>query len=358
MERHRQRRRIWPSDAPPSAVIMPLLLYLTVHRHAQRNFVQAFTTRETPHPSSCCFFVHRQRPTTCSHSNRLFIPVEIRYQNYKTASPLFATKIEDVLHATTNKTETPQKQLPSGNKQIVSHLENDAHLSTFAINNPTWDQNIAAMLEYKEIHATVNIPQYSKEYPNLALWMKNLRQDKGRLTQDQIADLDGIGFLWTDAHLDKHERWWMAMFEALKEYKDTHGHCRVPVDKSKLGGWVKTQRRQYTTGNFRRDRQEMLESIGFEWRLKRFVEVKKPEHETLWNFQYAALCKFKEQHGHPRAPRPYPKMKNWAIGSTISGIETKMAPYELTGKKNLTKLGLFGTSMRFLKNLGWKAMGS
>ncbi|CAB9531239.1 helicase [Seminavis robusta] len=308
------------------------IIVLILHQLTQNNGVLAFATKN---PSGYAFNQRQQRCNHFRHCNLLATSAK-----YEKVSPLFATKIEDIFYATTtNSTARESIQKPSESKQAESHLENDANLSTFAVNNPTWDQNIAALLEYKKINGTVNIPETSKEYPNLALWIWCLRKQKGRLVQKQIAQLDSIGFLWTDAHVDKNDRQWMAMFEELEEYKAINGHCRVPVKQGKLGGWVKTQRRLYTMGNFRRDRQELLESIGFEWRLKRFVEVKKPEHETLWNFQYAALCKFKEQHGHTRVPRPYPENKELGWWVNNQRMRSKDGTLRPDRKEKLDKIG-------------------
>ncbi|CAB9515209.1 helicase [Seminavis robusta] len=151
--------------------------------------------------------------------------------------------------------------------------------------------------------------------------------------------MDEIGFLWTDAKMDKHERRWMAMFEALKEYKATHGHCRVPHKEGTLGIWVGTQRRLYTIDKLRRDRQEMLESIGFEWRLKRFVEVKKPEQETLWNSQYAKVVRFKEEYGHTCVPYRYPEDEGLGIWVHNQRIRNKNGTLRPDRKEKLDKVG-------------------
>ncbi|CAB9526237.1 helicase [Seminavis robusta] len=312
---------------------MPILLLLIGYPLTE-NGVQAFTTKRNPNPLGSPFFggQHQQQ---CGHVHCKLFQV-LAPPSQTSFSVLSATKIKDVACTST---ETQSNQKPSESKHAVSHLENDANLSTVTVNNPTWDQNIAAMLEYKEIHGTVNIPTQSKEYPKLALWIKNMRHYNGRLAREQVAQLDSIGLLWTDAKMDKHERMWLVTFEELKEYKATHGHCRVPIKDGCLGTWVKTQRRQYTTGKLRRDRQEMLESIGFEWRLKRFVEVKNPEQETLWNSQYAKVVRFKEEYGHTRVPYRYPENPEVGIWVHIQRNRNKNGTLRPDRKAKLDEIG-------------------
>jgi hypothetical protein len=64
-----------------------------------------------------------------------------------------------------------------------------------------------------------------------------------RLTEDRIRLLESIGFHWKikhkmKRHYDKH---WESMFDRLKAFKDSNGHCfvpkRYPADL-KLGTWV------------------------------------------------------------------------------------------------------------------------
>ncbi|CAB9525712.1 helicase [Seminavis robusta] len=119
--------------------------------------------------------------------------------------------------------------------------------------------------------------------------------------------------LSTSGNQDKNHKKWMERFQELQEYKAIHGNCRVPTLFGCLGTWVKTQRGLHTTGNLMKDKQEMLESIGFEWRLRKFVELKTQHNEDMWNSQYDALVKYKEMHGDTLVPRYYPGNKELGI---------------------------------------------
>mmetsp|Transcript_18601 Transcript_18601/g.28902 ORF Transcript_18601/g.28902 Transcript_18601/m.28902 type:complete len:219 (+) Transcript_18601:171-827(+) len=69
---------------------------------------------------------------------------------------------------------------------------------------------------------------------------------------------------------------WIARFQELKSYKAEHGHCNVPRSVEKLGRWVDTQRQRYRLlqegkqSSTTDDRIQKLESIGFQWSLRRF----------------------------------------------------------------------------------------
>jgi Helicase associated domain len=94
--------------------------------------------------------------------------------------------------------------------------------------------------------------------------------------------LDEIGFTWgkslpsrTDASraiskvhsaLD-----WEAMFDALVQFKQQHGHCNVPrnhADDPALAKWVERQRVVIGLGGLSWEQRDKLELLGFKrnWR--------------------------------------------------------------------------------------------
>ena len=76
----------------------------------------------------------------------------------------------------------------------------------------------------------------------------------------------------------KYSEIWNERLEQLKEYKAQNGHCNVStIDEGNkaLGGWVNKQRVQYTLmlegakSHMTQEKVRKLESIGFEWRLRK-----------------------------------------------------------------------------------------
>jgi hypothetical protein len=79
-----------------------------------------------------------------------------------------------------------------------------------------------------------------------------------------------------------HDSVWHRHYADLQQYKEKYGNCLVPqnyADNRKLGLWVMQQRRQYTlmqqgknsslSGKRGDYRLQLLEDIGFVWRLDR-----------------------------------------------------------------------------------------
>lgn len=184
------------------------------------------------------------------------------------------------------------------------------------------------MLEYLRIfhseHGHSLVPQVYAQNPKLGWWVTTQRRKrrKGKLTAAQIAALDRLGFNWAPlGGSDSGDRW-QTMFEALKEFRERSGHCRVPAgwkENPSLANWVATQRGSFKSGRLSRERAELLESIGFEWGfLQRVPADSRPEgvstYENLWQDRFSELAAYKREHGDCRVPSGWaqnPKLANW-----------------------------------------------
>ena len=88
------------------------------------------------------------------------------------------------------------------------------------------------------------------------------------------------------------------MFEALKEYKNNHGHCNVPQhwsENKQIGLWVSRQRCNYRSKKLTKDRVRRLEDIGFVW----------GKLESQWEEMFVALSEYKNNHGNCNVPYGY-----------------------------------------------------
>ena len=72
-------------------------------------------------------------------------------------------------------------------------------------------------------------------------YQKYLAGKNSHMTQERIDQLNSVGFEWDTAQKAS----WDQHYEALREYKQLHGDCRVPQSHVNLGNWVRTQRTQY-----------------------------------------------------------------------------------------------------------------
>ncbi|EJK48574.1 hypothetical protein THAOC_32616, partial [Thalassiosira oceanica] len=108
---------------------------------------------------------------------------------------------------------------------------------------------------------------------------------------------------------------WETRFKELVRYKAKHGDCNVPHKQGKLGTWVHTQRRNYTTDSLEQDRIDRLSSIGFKWTLA--------GPPVPWETRFDELVQYKAKHGDCNVPRKrgcnvplsqsQEKLGNWVI---------------------------------------------
>ncbi|CAE8630824.1 unnamed protein product [Polarella glacialis] len=121
-----------------------------------------------------------------------------------------------------------------------------------------------------------------------------------RLTAQQVQQLDALGFMWEVNRAAS----WQDNFDALKAYKQEHGHarvhhCYVSDNGVKLGSWVNTQRKaRKGRGSCKIDAEqiEQLDSLGLVWEVYKAVS---------WEESFDILKAYKQEHGHTRVPRSY-----------------------------------------------------
>jgi cell division protein FtsB len=101
------------------------------------------------------------------------------------------------------------------------------------------------------------------------------------------------------------EEKWKEYIKDLKEFKEKHGHCKVPQKFPRLGQWVHhvrcaqkalQQGKPYSL-KLTPDRIQELEAIGFVW----------GESRPGWNDHIEDLRNFQQQHGHTLVPANFPE---------------------------------------------------
>ena len=106
-----------------------------------------------------------------------------------------------------------------------------------------WEDGFAALKKFKAREGHCRVPDAHVEGKvKLEVWVgtqRFRRNQKGRLSAEQIQRLDALGFVW-----DPLDKAWEDGFAALNKFQSREGHCRVPalhVDgKFALGTWVRT----------------------------------------------------------------------------------------------------------------------
>ncbi|MCY2996009.1 MAG: Helicase associated domain protein [Planctomycetota bacterium] len=182
-----------------------------------------------------------------------------------------------------------------------------------------WDEMYRSLAELKVTHGHLRIP--TQEFPQLFAWTHSLRRLRkaGKLSDEQIAKLDSLGFEWT-----RPGKTWDEMFAALVEYKNRHGDCMVPrewPDNPCLSRWAEWQRAALRKGKVQPKRREQLEGIGFEWMV--------PDAEDRWEQMFGALVDFKQRHGHCLVPRRYdevPELGRWVNSQRFQRLKGRLGP--------------------------------
>ena len=171
-------------------------------------------------------------------------------------------------------------------------------------------------------HTAMSDGSETSDYSSLATWVKrqryhyNLFRDDNpasEMTEERIALLEEIGFPWS-----KRAEQWMEGYNALKEFKQKHGHTQPPNTQEFhiLSKWTKEQRRHFkryeenpSTSNLSQEQMAQLKELPLDLDLR----------ATSWMTRFHQLMDFKKQHGHCLVPNKYPlnkKLANWV--SSIS----------------------------------------
>lgn len=122
----------------------------------------------------------------------------------------------------------------------------------------------------------------------ISIFPRKLRQEIVRPTP---SDLFEFSKKITEVDVAMSE--WDFFFRLLCEYREEYGNTNVPgrvVYKShRLGSWVGSQRNAYQNNKLRKDREDLLRSIGFdfEWR------------ETVWLQKFEIYRHYVEITGNP-----------------------------------------------------------
>lgn len=169
-----------------------------------------------------------------------------------------------------------------------------------------WLESYKKVLVYYQEHGNINVTSRSttvinREVFNIGTWIRNQRINykEGRLNNEQIDLLKSLGFKFESA---VERTSWEAKYDALKEYRNNHGHLclpnRYPIILSDgktadLGTFLNTQKALYRSGKLSEEKIKKLESLGVVWRRKSFEEM------------YSILKKYYEENLDLQVPSDY-----------------------------------------------------
>jgi hypothetical protein len=194
-----------------------------------------------------------------------------------------------------------------------------------------WYDMYNQLLEFKQKHGHVKVPQRYNENKKLGFWVTRWRGNyrEYKRTNGQKGDpermkcLESIGLVDDITTVNEKKdvkEIWHDMYNRLLEFKKKHGHLKVPQkynENPELGRWVMNRRRDYReykrTYGQKGDPEQMmsLESIGL---VDDITTGDANEGvEQIWYGMYNQLLEFKQKHGHVKVPQQYNENKKLGI---------------------------------------------
>jgi hypothetical protein len=177
------------------------------------------------------------------------------------------------------------------------------------VNTTLWDQVITYLRGFQNEHGHLRVPagtriqvvgynRASTEGLDVFEWLIRQRERRaaGKLTADEIADLDAVGMIWVLR--GSAASIWDQCFQRAKQFAIQHGHLNVPAGRNepdretrKLYIWLRAQRAARHKGSLSADRIAALDNIGMPW-------DRESAHDKWWMAKFERVKHFHAAHGH------------------------------------------------------------
>ena len=231
------------------------------------------------------------------------------------------------------------------------------------VSHVQWETRFAQLIAYQQAHGHCDVPCHWTEDRCFGHWVSNLRsfRRKGQLSQERIDRLDRLGFKWVIQNrnsgpstgnpgplIGRIQRW-EDKFARLLEFKQQHGHCRVPPQdglNGRLGIWAAGQRKMARDHKLSPERRQRLDEIGFPWTVKH-----DPDHapasldkilanqDRHWENMLAALAAYKAGHGHCNVRRGEPGLSALSIWVGSQRRAARLGQLRAARRQRLDDLG-------------------
>lgn len=229
----------------------------------------------------------------------------LNYNKYKKLRKTIgsAGKIENIadpgLHAWIEHQRDIKDLLPQELKEKLMTLGVDLEQQ-----KDSWEEMYQELNHFVLRHGHAHVPA-DPEYDALRDWLTRQIINRSLLTDEQFQKLDSSAVDWEMTVSRDHR--WEVMYQRLRNFYYTYGHSRVPqkwdMDKQ-LALWVQVQRRTYTQGKLKKDREQKLREVEFVWSVQTIFDAQ-------WQQHFDTLVAFYKKHGHTRVPTKHEKLVGW-----------------------------------------------
>lgn len=189
-----------------------------------------------------------------------------------------------------------------------------------------WMSRYELLKKYYEQHGTIYICQnYVEDGVWLGKWivMQKKYDEQGKLSDEQRALLHALPL----EQVSPENKAWYTAYEDVVEYWKIHGHLNMSKDTKgksgiKLGAWLILQRRKKKLGELTEEQVKLLEDMGFEWEVSRWLR----------GYRYAQ--DYYKRHGHLNMLRSYKCADGYALGVWVfnyrNAYNGNRSPVEIT----------------------------
>ena len=187
-----------------------------------------------------------------------------------------------------------------------------------------FDTFISYLQEYKQEYGNLLVPSNYECVDGYKLGQKvgTIRKDykTGQLTQEQIDQLNEMGFMW-DVRANKFAE----SINRLQEYKEEYGNLLVPAkyectDGYKLGQKVGIIRTAYKAGQLAQEQIDCLNDMGFVW----------DANANIFAEFINYLQEYKREYGNLLVPQKYKSADGYNLGRKVSTIRQSYKSGSLT----------------------------
>ncbi len=172
-------------------------------------------------------------------------------------------------------------------------------------NDYLWQRNYDAAKAYFDKHGDLEVPKgWIQDGVKLDNWLHDLRKKyrhdphvRGKLTDEQIAQMDALGMRWESKKNLAFEKG----YAYAKAYSIEHGAADAPYayvtpDGYKLGVFLRKCREKYVNGKLSETEQNRLDAIGMVWNKSR---------RNDWNDCFEMARAYFKEHGNLDIPPDY-----------------------------------------------------